>query len=161
MSVKETPYSLRYDELEEKGLNYYEIHKIMRKDMDRNEILGKVLYIYSETEYLGEAHFCSVCGEQLTKEDFFFEVTDYCCDLWYRCPCGAFNHFKEASQYPLKIGNFVKICNSMYTYYGKIASLDPLKARINDKVTQILRGNRITIVPKENVPKKFLDVLNA
>ncbi len=39
---------------------------------------------------------------------------------------------KEFSQCALKIGECVKINNSMHAHYGKITSLNPLKVRIND-----------------------------
>lgn len=162
MSIKKTPYCRRYTELEKKGLGYFEIRKIMKRDIDKNEVSGKVLYIYSETEYLGEAHFCSECGEKLTKEDFFFEVTARCCDLWYKCNnCNTFNHFKEFSEYPLNIGDFVKISNSMNTHYGEVVSLNPLKTKISKRVTQTLKGDHITIITKESIPEQSLNFIYA
>ncbi|MHA1660956.1 MAG: hypothetical protein ACTSUT_17740, partial [Promethearchaeota archaeon] len=64
-------------------------------------------------------------------------------------------------QRALKIGELVKIDNSAHAHYGIIASLNPLKARIGDKIAQNLRGKRITIISRKNVPEQFLKILNA
>jgi len=87
-----SPYSLHYNQLKQKGLDYWKIYHIREALLSNHHIFSTFnIYVYNPTTKPYESpilyyhKYCGHCGHEITREDFFHEITDYCCTIFSLC----------------------------------------------------------------------------
>ena len=82
-------YSVMYNKLAKSGIEYNKINRIML-NMATRETNPSIKYIFVQDhanngKILYYHMQCDNCKTLLERKDFFCEITDYCCTLFYHC----------------------------------------------------------------------------
>lgn len=92
MIKKMSIHTREYNSLKNKGLDYYDIKRIMIKKARMNEISPKNFKYFDSDDKVNPTMNCGNCNNKLDSTHYYAEITDYSCVIFYKCPvCSKYN----------------------------------------------------------------------